>query len=70
MPKINQYDALTNENTEIEIDAEELAEIVGEIPAQKSLDELFAENKALKEAAIAKLAAIGLTEEEAKALVG
>jgi hypothetical protein len=70
MPTISEYDAITGENKSTEISDAEFAEMVGEVEPAKSLDEIIAENKALKTSAIAKLAALGLTEDEAKAIIG
>ncbi len=70
MAIINEYDALTGENTEIQINDKELAAIIGDLSVSKSPDEIIAEKQALKESAIAKLAALGLTEDEAKSIVG
>jgi uncharacterized protein YjfI (DUF2170 family) len=70
MPTVNEYDALTGENTSIEITDEEYAKIVGDVSSSKSLAEIIAENEALKASAIAKLAALGLTQDEAKAIIG
>ena len=68
--KITQHDALTNETIEREATPAELA-------AQKNLHDEFLANEAIKQnrqsakdSAIAKLAALGLTEDEAKAIIG
>lgn len=67
-------DCSTNEAIEVELTAEEIAEM--EASAAKSLADrqaLEAEEKAKAEAkasAIAKLAALGLSEEEAKVIAG
>lgn len=70
MTIIHEYDALTGKNTEIEIGAEQLAKIVGDLAIAKPLDEIMAEKQKLKASALAKLAALGLTEDEAKAIIG
>jgi uncharacterized protein YjfI (DUF2170 family) len=70
MPKIDNYDALTGENTSTEITDKEYAEIIGSVSSSKSLSEIIAENETLKASAIAKLAALGLTEDEARAIIG
>ena len=70
MPIINEYDALTGENLSTELSAAQYSAIVGEITPQKSIAEIVSENQALKNSAIAKLAALGLTEDEAKAIIG
>jgi uncharacterized protein YjfI (DUF2170 family) len=70
MPTINEYDALTGENTSVEISEEEYAAMIGDVSSDKSMAEIIAENDALKASAMAKLAALGLTEDEAKAIIG
>ena len=69
MAIINEYDALTGENTEIQINDQQLAAIIGNIPISKSPVDIIAEKQALKDSAISKLAALGLTEDEAKAII-
>jgi hypothetical protein len=69
MAIINEYDALTGENTEIQINAKELAALVGDLPISKSPIEILAEKQALKQSAIAKLAALGLTLQEAESII-
>jgi len=63
-------DALTGEVTIIEITAKDQSDMVGKIEPKKSLDEIATENQILKDSAIAKLAALGLSEAEAKAVIG
>jgi hypothetical protein len=63
-------DALTGEVTIIEITAKDQSEMVGKIEPKKSLDEIATENQILKDAAIAKLATLGLTIEEAQLILG
>jgi hypothetical protein len=70
MPKVNEYDALTGENTSSEMTGAQFAEMIGEVSPTKSIDEAIAESQALKASAMAKLAALGLTEDEAKAIIG
>jgi hypothetical protein len=70
MPIINEYDAITGENTSTEITDAEFEKMVGDVEPTKSMDEIIAENEAIKASAIAKLAALGLTEDEAKAITG
>lgn len=68
--QITQHDGITGESKIIEITAEELAEIrLGSGPS-KSIDDMIAEKQALQNAAMTKLAALGLTEDEAKAIIG
>jgi hypothetical protein len=68
--KITNIDALTDIATELEVTQAEFTEIVGKIEAVKPLAEVIAEKEALKASALAKLAALGLTEDEAKAIIG
>jgi hypothetical protein len=70
MPTVNEYDALTGLNTSTEMTDKEFSEMIGEVSPTKLVDELIAESRALKDSAIAKLAALGLTEDEAKAIIG
>jgi hypothetical protein len=56
--------------TIIEITAKDQSDMVGKIEPKKSLDEIATENQILKDSAIAKLAALGLSEAEAKAVIG
>lgn len=64
MPIINEYDALTGTNAEIEISQDELDAVIGDMPT-KSLVEIIAEKAAAKAALLERL---GITEEEAKLL--
>ena len=70
MPIINEYDAITGENLATEISAKELTDLLSDAKTSKPIDEIFAEKEALKAAALTKLAALGLTEDEAKAIIG
>jgi len=70
MPTINEYDAITGENVSIDLSDEDFDAMVGLITPVKSMAEMIEENEALKASAIAKLAALGLTEDEAKAIIG
>ena len=70
MATVNEYDALTGENTSTEMTDAEFAEMIGEVSPTKTMDEAIAESQALKDSAMAKLAALGLTEDEAKAIIG
>jgi hypothetical protein len=68
--KITQIDAATGSNTELTVTQEEFTEIIGEILPVQSMADAIAEKQALKDAALAKLTALGLTEDEAKAIIG
>jgi hypothetical protein len=68
--KITQIDAATGSNTELTVTQAEFTEIIGEILPVQSMSEAIAEKQALKDAALAKLTALGLTEAEAKAIIG
>jgi hypothetical protein len=69
-----EIDGLTNTAVEVELTAAEIAEVEA-IAAQAELDRAAQEAEALakieaKASGIAKLLALGLTEEEATALLG
>jgi hypothetical protein len=64
MPIINEYDALTGTNAEIEISQAELDAAIGDVQT-KSLAEIIAEKAAAKAALLERL---GITEEEAELL--
>jgi hypothetical protein len=66
MPIINEYDALTGANLEIDITEEELAGKIGEVQT-KSFAEILQENAAAKAALLERL---GITAEEAALLLG
>jgi hypothetical protein len=68
--KITQIDAATNLNEEITVTKAEFAEMIGEITPVKSMAEMIEESNAVKASALVKLAALGLTEAEAKAIIG
>ena len=74
MPTKLIVDCSTGETTEVELTAEEIAQREADAIAfaeQKAQEETEAEAKAeAKASAIAKLAALGLTEDEAKAIAG
>ena len=70
MATVNEYDALTGENTSTEMIDEKFAKMIGELSSTKTMDEAIAESQALKDSALVKLAALGLTEDEAKAIIG
>jgi len=63
-------DAASGEVTILEIDAKGVKEIIGEVHPRKSIEEIMAHKQILKNAAIAKLTSLGLTEDEAKAIIG
>jgi hypothetical protein len=69
-----EIDGLTNTAIEVELTADEIAEVEA-IAAQAELDRASQEAEALakietKASGLAKLLALGLTEEEATALIG
>ena len=70
MPTINEYNAITGENVSIDLSDEDFDAMVGPITPVKSMREMIEENAQLKASAVAKLAALGLTEDEAKAIIG
>jgi hypothetical protein len=68
--KITNIDAATGSNTETTVTKTEFVESVGEIVEVKPFAEVIVENETLKASAVAKLAALGLSEDEAKAIMG
>ena len=72
--KILDYDAVTGESVERDATEEEIATYNADIENARLQYEKIAEEEqaklAAKESALAKLAALGLTEEEAQAIVG
>jgi hypothetical protein len=68
--KITHIDVATDTNTELEVTQKEFTEMVGKLEAVKPFAQVIEEKQALKDAAIAKLAALGLTEDEARAVIG
>jgi hypothetical protein len=68
--KITHIDAATGENTETTVTQAEFTELIGEIAPVKSIAEAIEESATLKASALAKLTALGLTEDEAKAIIG
>jgi len=68
--KITHIDATTGENTETTVTQAEFTELIGEIAPVKSIAEAIEEFATLKASALAKLTALGLTEDEAKAIIG
>ena len=66
MPIINEYDAVTGINADIEITQAELDAMVGNIET-KPLAEVIAEKATAKAALLERL---GITEEEAALLLG
>jgi hypothetical protein len=69
MAKINDYDALTNQNNEITLTATKLAEMIG-VQEYVSLEDVLTAKTLAKTNAVAKLVALGLTENEAKVIIG
>jgi hypothetical protein len=66
MAKINDYDALTDTNKEITISTAQLnSMLVGS--ENTNFEAVMEQSASLREAKIAKLIALGLTEEEARA---
>ncbi len=63
-------DAASGEVTILEIDAKGVKEIIGEVHPRKSIEEITEEKEAAKNAAFEKLVNLGLSEIEAKAIVG
>jgi hypothetical protein len=68
--KITHIDGSTGSSTETTVTKAELIESVGDFVAIKPFAEVLEEKASLKSSAIAKLAALGLTEDEAKAIIG
>lgn len=68
--KITQFNGLTNEVVDIQVTTEDLREMFGEPVEAMSFAEIEAQKQILKDAAIAKLATLGLTTEEAKLILG
>ena len=68
--KITHIDATTDTNTELEVTQKEFTEMVGKLEAVKPFAQVIEEKQALKDSAIAKLAALGLSEDEARAVIG
>ena len=68
--KITNIDAATGSNTETTVTKTEFVESVGKIVEVKPFAEVIVENETLKASAVAKLAALGLSEDEAKAIMG
>jgi hypothetical protein len=66
MPIINEYDALTGTNAEIEISQDELDAVIGDVQTH-SMADAIAEKAAAKAALLERL---GITEEESALLVG
>jgi hypothetical protein len=68
--KITYIDATTGSNTEKTVNQAEFTELIGEVAPVKSIAEAIEESTTLKASALAKLTALGLTENEAKAIIG
>ena len=67
---VNEFDAITGENITREMTKAEHDQYLIDQAATKERQEMEAEKLSTKVSAIAKLAALGLTEEEAKAILG
>jgi hypothetical protein len=67
MAIIHEYDAITDSNVEIEISATELATI-NEGIENTTIADIEAAKKIAKDSAVAKLSALGLSEDEIKAI--
>jgi DNA-binding NarL/FixJ family response regulator len=63
-----EYNALTGETIERELTAEEIAQHTKDLAADKKQQAEFDAKAAARESALAKLAALGLTEAEIAAL--
>ena len=68
--KITHINAATGSNTEITISKTEFTEMIGEVAVIKPAAQVIEEKEALKASALTKLAALGLTQDEAKAIIG
>jgi hypothetical protein len=68
--KITHIDAATGSNTETTVTQAEFTEIIGQIAPVKSIAEAIEESATLKASALAKLTALGLSEDEARAVIG
>jgi hypothetical protein len=69
-PIINEFDAMTGENVSREMTEAELEQYAIDQAETKKRQENEAQQLSTKISAIAKLAALGLTEDEAKAIMG
>lgn len=69
-PKIADHNTATNEVIIRDMTDAELAQYQLDIENAKAESAKFEAKLAVKEAALAKLAALGLTEDEAKAIIG
>jgi hypothetical protein len=67
MPTIYEYDATTDQNVALEVTEKELTDKLGDL-TRKSFEEELAEQATAKAAAQEKLAALGLTTDDLKAL--
>ena len=67
---VNEFDAITGENISREMTESELKQYEIDQIATKKRQEIEAEKLAIKVSAIQKIAALGLTEDEAKAIIG
>ena len=66
MPKINEYDAITGQNTETEISAKAFADLYGQTIPSKSISEISLENAEAKAALLKRL---GISADEAALLL-
>jgi hypothetical protein len=69
-PKIADHNILTNEVIVREMTDDEFAQYKIDVAQMQAEKAKFDAHVAAKESAIAKLAALGLTEDEAKAILG
>ena len=67
-PQIKIVDAQTGEETLRDMNAAELAQLAKEVAEREALEQAEAEAEAKKAAAEAKLAALGLTADDLRAL--
>ena len=67
---MTEFDGLTGEVIEVEVTANDLKKRFGDPVEALSYAEIEAQKKIILDSALAKLAALGLTEDEAKAIIG
>lgn len=68
MEIINEYNAITNENISLEVTQKVVSEIREGI-TNTTTSEIELAKTAVRNSAMSKLAALGLTEDEAKAII-
>lgn len=68
VPIVNEYDALTGENVEKTVSDKDLDAVRAALAQSPSFGELIEAQLATREAALAKLASVGLSAEEIAAL--